>query len=71
MTILENVRRFVTRLSPDPVCDDCITDKLGLPAREHANHMSRELSGTSGFERQRNVCSLCGKVKLVINAKPK
>lgn len=38
MTALEKVRKFVTRLSPEAVCDDCITDKLALTARQHANH---------------------------------
>lgn len=69
MTVLDDVRGFVSRLSPDPVCDDCITDRLGLSAREHANHRSRELGGTAGFERRKSACSLCRKVKLVTSAR--
>jgi len=64
-----DVQSFVTRLSPDPVCDDCITDRLELPSREAANIKTRELGGTAGFERRRAACSLCLKVKLVICAK--
>ena len=66
MTILDQVRAFITRLSPDPVCDDCIADRLGLSVRQHANHKTRELAGNDRFERIKAQCSLCGKDKLVI-----
>ncbi len=66
MTVLDQVRTFVTRLSPDAVCDDCIADRLGLSVRQHANHKTRELAGTDGFERIKGECSLCGADKLVI-----
>ena len=66
MTILDDVRAFVRRLSPDAVCDDCIADRLGLSVRQHANHKTRELAGTGGLERRKGSCSLCGSDKLVI-----
>jgi hypothetical protein len=66
LTVLEQVRAFITRLSPEPVCDDCLAEKLDLSVRQHANHKSRELAGTGGFERRLDGCSLCGKQKLVI-----
>ena len=66
MSVLDDVERFVTRLSPEPVCDDCIAQKLGLSVRQHANHKSRELAGTNGYERRKDACSLCGETKLVI-----
>jgi hypothetical protein len=66
MTVLEDVARLVTRLSPEPVCDDCIAERLGLSVRQHANHKTRELAGSNGYERRRDRCSLCGADKLVI-----
>lgn len=69
MTVLDDVRSFVSRLSPDPVCDDCITDRLKLSIRQHANHKTRELAGTAGFERRKDVCSLCGREKVVIRSR--
>lgn len=66
MTVLQDVERFVTRLSPEAVCDDCIADKLNLSVRQHANHKSRELAGSNGFERYKDSCSLCDGTKLVI-----
>jgi hypothetical protein len=66
VSVLDDVRAFVTRLSPEPVCDDCIADKLRLSVRQHANHKTRELAGSGGFERRRDNCGLCGKEKLVI-----
>lgn len=66
MTVLDDVRAFITRLAPKPVCDDCITERLQLSVRQHTNHKTRELVGESGFERRKDDCSLCGKEKLVI-----
>ena len=66
MSVLEDVRKFVARLSPGTVCDDCITDRLSLSVRQHANHKTRELAGSSGFQREKGSCSLCGADKLVI-----
>ena len=66
MTVLDDVRALVTRLSPEPVCDECIAELLDLSVRQHANHKSRELAGTGGFERRKGRCSLCEADKLVI-----
>ncbi len=66
MTILEQVRKMVERLAPDPICDDCITEKLGLTVRQRANHKTRELAGRDGFERTKGACVICGSDKLVI-----
>lgn len=67
MTVLDEVRALVTRLSPEAVCDDCIADRLGLSVRQHANHKARELAGADGFERRKGRCSLCDADKLVIH----
>ena len=66
MTVLADVRSFIGRLAPDAVCDDCIADRLNLSVRQHANHKTRELAGSGGFERRKAPCSLCGAEKLVI-----
>lgn len=66
MTVLDDVAKFVARLSPEAVCDDCIAEKLQLSVRQHANHQTRQLAGSDGFERKKAECSLCGGQKLVI-----
>jgi len=66
MTVLDQIRGLIERLSPEPLCDDCISEKLGLTVRQHANHRARELAGTPGFERIRDACAICGVTKLVI-----
>lgn len=66
MTVLADVRALIVRLSPQAVRDDCIADKLNLSVRQHANRRTRELAGSSGFERRKDVCSLCAGEKLVI-----
>jgi len=65
MTALQAIEKLVSRLSPEPVCDDCIAQTLGLSPLEDAEQTSRELLGTGGFERSKDTCSLCGEVKLV------
>lgn len=65
-TVLDQVRTLVERLSPAPICDDCIADRLGIGVRQHANHKTRELAGSHGFERRKDTCSMCGASKLVI-----
>lgn len=66
VTVLDQVRNFVSRLAPDAACDDCISDRLGLTVRQHANHKTRELAGSGGFERTKGACGLCGLEKIVI-----
>ncbi len=68
-TVLDRVRALIERLAPEPVCDDCITQKLDLTGRQHANHKTRELAGSHGFKRRKANCILCGAEKLVIRAK--
>jgi hypothetical protein len=66
MTVIDDVRNLIARLSPHPICDDCIADRLGLSVRQHANHKTRELAGSNGFERRKDICSICFGEKLVI-----
>ena len=66
MTVIDDVRNLIAQLSPGPVCDDCIADRLQLSVRQQANHKTRELAGVDGFERRKGSCSLCGADKLVI-----
>ena len=66
MTVLDDVRALIVRISPQAICDDCIAEKLHLSVRQHANHKSRELAGSGGFERRKDLCGFCGANKLVI-----
>lgn len=66
MTVRDEVAALVTRLAGAPICDDCITQRLGLSVRQHANHKTRELAGTRGYERRIDPCSICGESKKVI-----
>lgn len=64
--VVDDVAAFIGRLSPEAVCDDCIADRLVLSVRQQANHETRGLAASGGFERKRAKCSLCGADKLVI-----
>jgi hypothetical protein len=63
---LDQVCGPIERLSPAPVCDDCIAERLGLRLPQHANHKTRERAGQGGFERRIDGCSLCGATRKVI-----
>ena len=67
MTVLEQVAALIQRLSPAPICDDCIAERLQLSVRQHANHKTRELAGTSRYRRELGQCSLCDGNKKVIS----
>lgn len=38
MTVLEDVSALIERLSPDAICDNCITEELNQTIRQHTNH---------------------------------
>lgn len=65
-TVLDMVRGLVERLAGEPVCDECIAERLRLSATSAANKQTRELAGAGGFERINHVCSLCGAPRKVI-----
>ncbi|WP_188771818.1 hypothetical protein [Novosphingobium endophyticum] len=65
MTALDNVTKLISRLSPEPVCDDCISRTLDLSALQRADHNTRELAGSNGFAPRKDACSPCGETKLV------
>ena len=66
MTVLDDVAALIQRFSPDAVCDDCITTKLGLTVRQHANIKTRELAKSASFRREKGECAACRHSKLVI-----
>lgn len=66
MSADDPVKALVMRLSPEPICDDCIAERLKLPARQNANHITRGLAGQNRFERRKDICSICYAEKLVI-----
>jgi len=67
MTILDDVNDLILTLTPNAICDDCITLRLNLSVRQHANIKTRELASRHGFERRKGICSGCGGDKKVIS----
>ena len=71
MTVLERVRNLLIRRIPDALCDDCIASLAGITPRQHANHKTRELAKTPNFDRRKDVCHDCGKIKKVTHHRSK
>lgn len=65
MSMIEDVANLLRRLSPAPICDDCVAERLSLASRQVANQRTRELAGSHGVERRRDICSLCFGEKVV------
>jgi hypothetical protein len=66
MPRLEPVREFVVGNWPWPVCDDCIADKLELPAGQRLEHQIKALAQLPRFVRERAGCRICSQIKEVI-----
>lgn len=62
--VVDRVHALISRLSPAPVCDTCVAERLGLGSTQSANKV-REVVGMGGFERRRDICSLCFNERLV------
>lgn len=62
--MIDPIRKLIERLAPNPVCDDCIADRLSLADRQEVGLAANELAATRQFERRRNVCTLCETEKL-------
>lgn len=64
-TIFQRVSGLIERLSPEPVCDACIAERLELEGSDDVPNRTRQLAGSGGFEIMRGECALCGETKLV------
>lgn len=65
-SVLDKVRGLIERLSPEPMCDECVAERLQLSTISQANKKTRELAGSHGFEWKLDVCSLCDAPRTVI-----
>jgi hypothetical protein len=63
--VLERVRGLIERLAPQPICDECVAEKLHLPWTAQANQAARELAGGDGIERRSDICTICGGPRVV------
>ncbi len=59
------VQALIDRPSPAPICDNCVAERLALDSVEAANINVSEVVGTGGFERRRDVWSLCSEERIV------
>ncbi|RHW16853.1 hypothetical protein D1610_14165 [Sphingomonas gilva] len=57
----DKIKGLITVIAPEPICDACIVERLGLSALHQASHRTRELARSRGFERCQDACGTCGK----------
>ncbi|MBC9033859.1 hypothetical protein IAG41_15800 [Sphingomonas sp. JC676] len=70
LTTLQQVRALIERLTPKPICHECVIERLSPNARLEANSKIVELAGMNGFERRVDTCSMCCGKKKVIRRLP-
>jgi hypothetical protein len=63
--MVDRVHALISPLSPEPVCDTCVAERLSLASTQAANFKVREVAGSGGYERRRDICSLCFNERLV------
>lgn len=66
--IAQMINVFITKHSPDAVCDRCIGEALGLSSHAHAAQTTEALGRTSDFVRERGRCCVCQNERIVIRA---
>jgi hypothetical protein len=59
------VREFIISNAPRPVCDDCVAEKLNLPADKPMVQRINVLAQLPGFVRERAGCKICRQIKEV------
>lgn len=63
---LERIRQFVTRISPLPICEECVSEHVPDISAQDVHLTLSELAVERGFDRARAVCGLCGHERLVV-----
>ena len=64
----EKVIDLLRERSSEKLCDDCIAQLTAIPNRIAVSQITHPIGLTSDFVRDDDVCSRCGKTKLVIRA---
>jgi hypothetical protein len=67
VTVTERISLWLRQVGR-PHCDDCLVNELKLTRRQQANRATNALAATRNFIRDKGVCSLCGRRKMVIEA---
>ena len=65
------IEALITRLAPEPICADCIAQRLELSVPEKVSQRLHELAGTRGYSLEMALCILCETTKLTIRHKGK
>lgn len=56
----QKIEALLGRLAPEPICDNCILNKLALTDIGDVAMNTTELAGMDQFERTSRKCSMCG-----------
>ncbi len=64
----EQVKGYFRANKPRPICDSCVKVMVGQARPHQAQQIAASLATVPAFKRERAVCSVCGKEKLVTRA---
>lgn len=67
MSVPQSINDFITRHKPNPLCNKCIADGIGLENKgAHPAQVTGALATTSDFDQEAGICSICKSRKKVI-----
>lgn len=65
MTHLSRILEHLEDIAPDEVCDDCLSEAIGIKPRQAVNQACRKLGQAGKIVRWQARCSVCRSTKLV------
>jgi hypothetical protein len=68
MLVAQRINDLVTA-HQRPICDKCIVTALNMTALAHSAQITATLGTTSDFSRDHGTCSVCRRIKMVIQSR--
>ena len=68
MNVEERIARYLKTHPRTDYCDDCLAELLVLKDRRQARHPTAALKAAKEFNKDKRICSECGREKLVTRA---
>lgn len=63
----ETILAMLAQIRPHGLCDDCLSNSLGITPRQQVNQKCRAMHGRGLVERAVDSCSSCAKLTKLVN----
>jgi hypothetical protein len=62
------VEEWFAKHKKEPLCDECISNRLALSGRRAVWRVTKLLGAQPSFNREKRACPSCGNIRMVIDA---